>query len=126
MFSWRRFETYSCVIYNAIKQHRYFDQYNLCRDYFCMNYKQMSNPRYVSKKAKEHAWSKAAIVPGKNPNLYRMDKYGSEIYKPSYGKNSPKGYEIDHSKPVSKGGTNHKNNLQVLQTSNNRAKGNKY
>lgn len=51
--------------------------------------------------------------------------FGNEMYKPSYGKVSEKGWEIDHSKPQSKGGTDHLNNLQPMNTSANRSKGNK-
>ncbi len=36
------------------------------------------------------------------------------------------GWEIDHLKPQSKGGTDHLNNLQPLKTSDNRKKSNKY
>lgn len=75
---------------------------------------------------KQEVWDKAQTIKGKNPNLYRKDINGDTIYKLSYGKHSPMGWEIDHSKPQSKGGTNHLNNLQVLKTSSNRKKGNKY
>ncbi len=33
---------------------------------------------------------------------------------------------VDHSKPLSKGGTNHKNNLKVITSKQNLKKGNKY
>jgi 5-methylcytosine-specific restriction endonuclease McrA len=36
------------------------------------------------------------------------------------------GQEVDHIKPLSKGGTNNKRNLQVLPMKVNREKGNKY
>lgn len=68
-------------------------------------------------------FSKGVIIRGKNPNLYRLDKFGAEIYFYSYGRTSPKGWEVDHSKSVKRGGTNHLNNLQPLQWHNNRAKG---
>lgn len=77
-------------------------------------------------KRKEDVWSKSSKVRGKNPNLYRKDKLGNEIFYPSYGKNTQMGWEIDHSKPKSKGGTDHLNNLQVLQTNANRKKSDKY
>lgn len=40
-------------------------------------------------------------------------------------KNCPKGYEVDHIFPISKGGLHHQNNLQYLTVNENRSKGNK-
>ena len=80
----------------------------------------------VSKTDREKAWNKAPKVRGKNPNLYRRDLNGNELYKPSYGKQGEKSWEIDHKKPVSKGGSNNQRNLQILQTKANRQKSNKY
>ncbi len=74
---------------------------------------------------KDDVWEKGQKIRGKNPNLYRKDKLGNMMYKHSYGKNTPMGWEIDHSKPKSKGGSDHLNNLQPLNTSANRKKGNK-
>ena len=62
---------------------------------------------------------------GKDPDLYRKDKLGNPMYKPSYGKSTQMGWKIDHSKPQSKGGTDHLNNLQPLNTTANRQKGDK-
>lgn len=44
------------------------------------------------------------------------------MYKPSYGKASPMGWEVDHIKPSAKGGSNDTRNLQALNTSVNRSK----
>ena len=74
----------------------------------------------------DQVWDKGATVRGKNPNLYREDIWGNEMYYPSYGKDTPKGWSVDHSKPTSKGGTDHLNNLQPMQSSANKSKGNKY
>lgn len=74
---------------------------------------------------KDQIWEKGKKIRGKNPDLYRKDMFGNEMYKPSYGKVSEKGWEIDHSRPQSKGGTDHLNNLQPMNTSANRSKGNK-
>ena len=71
---------------------------------------------------KEVAWNKADKVPGRNPDLYRQDKCENIIYWHSYDKDSDMGWNIDHSKPVRAGGTNHGNNLQALQTSQNKSK----
>jgi CRISPR/Cas system Type II protein with McrA/HNH and RuvC-like nuclease domain len=74
---------------------------------------------------KDQVWNKGKKVRGKNPDLYRKDIYGNEIYYHSYGKSTQMGWEIDHSKPQSKGGTDHLNNLQPMKTSANRSKGNR-
>ncbi len=80
----------------------------------------------ASKRRRNTAWDKAQPIRGKNPGLFRRDPLGNEIYKPAYGKNGPKSWEVDHSKPKSKGGTNSPRNLQAMQTSANRRKSNKY
>lgn len=71
-------------------------------------------------------FDKGKIINGKNPDLYREDKMGNTIYKPSYGKNTEMGWQVDHSKPQSKGGTDHLNNLQPMQSKANRIKSDKY
>lgn len=73
----------------------------------------------------QYAWRKARRIKGKNPNLYRRDSQGNTIYKPAYGRNSSKGWQVDHIHPVSKGGTDHPRNLQALQTKANQRKSNK-
>ena len=80
----------------------------------------------ISKDDIEWAWNKAGKVRGKNPDLYRRDELGNEIYKPSYGKNGDKSWEIDHRRPVSKGGSDHRRNLRALQSSANKEKSDKY
>ena len=80
----------------------------------------------ATEKQKRDAWSKADKIRGKNPNLYRQDKYGNVLFWPSYGLDTTMGWEVDHSKPKSKGGTDHPNNLQALQTEENRLKGDEY
>ena len=73
----------------------------------------------ISRK-KSAVWKRATRVRGKNPSKYRRDPYGNEIYYRSYGKNSPKGWQIDHIKPKSRGGNNALRNLQALKSSVNR------
>lgn len=68
-------------------------------------------------------WDKGAPIRGKDPELYRRDAAGNEIYKPSYGKQGPKSWEVDHVIPVAKGGSHDLRNLQPLQTQANREKG---
>ena len=73
----------------------------------------------ISRK-KNAVWNRATRVRGKNPTKYRRDPYGNEIYYRSYGKNSPKGWQIDHIKPKSRGGSNALRNLRALKSSVNR------
>ena len=75
---------------------------------------------------KQIAWENAKRIRGKNPNLYRRDRFGNQIYKPAYGTHGPQGWEVDHSHPVARGGTNSPRNLQAMQTTANRSKGKRY
>lgn len=69
-------------------------------------------------------WSKATIVPRYNQNEFRKDQCGAWIKFSEYGNvNSIYGWEIDHVKPVAKGGTDDLQNLQPLHWRNNRGKG---
>ncbi len=79
-----------------------------------------------TEKQKEQAWEKAKPIHGKNSNLYRRDSFGNLIYKPAYGKGGDMGWELDHKKPISKGGTDSSRNLQAVQTKTNRKKSDKY
>ena len=72
---------------------------------------------------KREVWERATRVRGKDPKKYRKDPCGNEIYWGSYGKNSPMGWEIDHIRPKSLGGSDRLNNLQALQTRKNRSLG---
>jgi len=74
----------------------------------------------------DQIWDKGQTIKGKDPNLYRKDIKGHKMYKHSYGKMSEMGWNVDHSKPVSKGGTDHLNNLQPMNSRANSSKGNKY
>jgi hypothetical protein len=74
----------------------------------------------------QSVWEKGKKIPDKNPDLYREDSLGNVIYRHSYGVTTAMGWEIDHSKPQAKGGTDHLNNLQPLYWKANREKSDKY
>ena len=70
----------------------------------------------------EKVWRKAKPISGEDPNKCRQDPYGNKLNKDSYGKNTKTGWEIDHIKPKSRGGSDATQNLQALQTKVNREK----
>ncbi len=72
-------------------------------------------------------WLKGTIIPRENPDIFREDICGSIIKYSDHGNtNSIYGWEIDHIKPVSKGGDDSLSNLQPLKWINNRRKGDTY
>lgn len=77
----------------------------------------------ATKEQQEKAWNNAKTIRGKDSDIHRQDSYGNKMYKTSYGKDSDMGWEVDHIKPQSKGGSDATRNLQALNTSVNRSKG---
>jgi len=78
----------------------------------------------MSQKGK--VWSRGRAVPGLDPKMYRRDSYGRVMNVYQYGnRQSAYGWEIDHIRPVSKGGGNHLSNLQPLNWKSNVKKSNR-
>jgi hypothetical protein len=68
-------------------------------------------------------WNKATTIPGTDSMQVRKDPCGAVIHWNKYGDTTLHGWEVDHIKPVSAGGTDDLSNLQPLQWQNNRRKG---
>ncbi len=92
------------------------------------NYNSSLNGYSFSDSTKRLVWNKATIIPGVKPDYRRLDKCGAVIQWDKHGDTTANGlgWEIDHIKPVSKGGTDDISNLQPLQWQNNRAKADNY
>jgi hypothetical protein len=72
----------------------------------------------------EAVWQKGTPEP--QYASFRKDKCGASMERSRHGKTEKWGWEIDHIKPVSEGGTDDLLNLQPLQWENNRHKGNNW
>lgn len=68
----------------------------------------------------QKVWQKGRVVPGYDPNIWRKDEFGAWIGRNDYGdRNSRYGWEIDHIRPESQGGSDELSNLRPLQWQNN-------
>ena len=86
-----------------------------------------SNPSnyYRHQGNEQKVWETTATIKGRNPDKYRMDASNTVIHRDQYGNAGHKGsWDIDHMKSQSKGGSDHINNLQALNSHDNRAYGN--
>jgi len=85
--------------------------------------------RDFTKEEIDDAWKKAKVDNSYDSNVCRKDYAGALIHKSEYGNTNSQtgfGWEIDHIKPLAKGGTYDKSNLCPLQWNNNRTKGDNY
>ncbi|XP_011075302.1 photosystem II stability/assembly factor HCF136, chloroplastic isoform X2 [Sesamum indicum] len=82
-------------------------------------------PRFFDSKAKRICWEKAEVVPGRDPERWRIDAAGNIVCKGLHTCNGCLCYEYDHIIPFSKGGESVAENCQILQTRVNRLKSDK-
>jgi 5-methylcytosine-specific restriction endonuclease McrA len=69
-------------------------------------------------------WLRAQPVRGQDPRRIRADVRGAWIAFAEFGRRSPLGWQIDHVRPVVRGGGDEPGNLQALHWVNNHSKGN--
>lgn len=87
----------------------------------------MVERRNFTDKEIQSIWEKATKVANNNPDVFRQDYAGAWIRRSDYGnRDSQYGWEIDHIKPLAKGGTYDDTNLLPAHWKNNKEKGDNY
>lgn len=81
---------------------------------------------HFSEEVIEEVWQKAVPVDNNDPKIWRKDFAGAWIRRDQYGKTSNYGWEIDHLRPVSQGGSDAIANLLPMHWENNRKKADNY
>lgn len=74
----------------------------------------------------EQVWATATPVEKNDPKIWRKDFAGAWIRRDQYGKCTTYGWEIDHLRPASQGGTDGIENLVPMHWENNRSKADNY
>jgi len=72
------------------------------------------------------SWLEAKPMRGRDPDVWRKDRCDNKIRFGSYGTQGEYGWQIDHEKPKSKGGSSKDGNLQPLYWKENLKKSDKY
>mmetsp|Transcript_5311 Transcript_5311/g.15865 ORF Transcript_5311/g.15865 Transcript_5311/m.15865 type:complete len:147 (+) Transcript_5311:86-526(+) len=81
--------------------------------------------RNFSRSQKDACWEMADVIPGRDPDRWRRDRFGNPVSRRLRGCEGCMCHEYDHIFPHSKGGETDVLNCQLLQTRVNRRKGDK-
>jgi hypothetical protein len=75
----------------------------------------------------QYVWSKGGMDAQYDTATWRYDTCGTWMRRQDYGnRQSEHGWEIDHIRPLARGGSDDPENLQPLNWRNNQAKGDSY
>lgn len=80
----------------------------------------------ITEEKKIRLWKLLRIIKGLNPSLWRIDRMNNLIFYGDYGLQTTFGWNVDHKRPFSKGGSDELWNLQCLHSKSNSQKGNIY
>lgn len=131
----RKFCSKSCsASYNNRGIRRHGSPASTCQ--YCGNITSGATRKYCSPQCSGAARKTKSIEEQRKLNRDRQARYRAKNlrkYAPNANrekireiyKNCPDGYEVDHIRPLSKGGLHHEDNLQYLTVNENRKKGNK-